>query len=73
MIQLGALVRINDVGAHNADMVGVNDGDFGIVVDSWVEVAEGDTFDATEVLYDILVSGCTLVPYLRPREFDVVA
>ena len=54
-------------------MVGVNNGDFGIVVDSWAEVAEGDTFDVVEVLYDILVSGCTLVPYLLPREFDVVA
>ena len=54
-------------------MVGVNDGDFGIVVDSWAEVAEGDTFDVVEVLYDILVSGCTLVPYLLPHEFDVVA
>ena len=40
MIQIGTLVRINDVGAHNVDMVGVNDGDFGIVVDSWAEVAE---------------------------------
>lgn len=73
MIQIGTLVRINDVGAHNVDMVGVNDGDFGIVVDSWAEVAEGDTFDVVEVLYDILVSGCTLVPYLLPHEFDVVA
>ena len=73
MIQLGTLVRVNDVGANNADMVGVNNGDLGIVVDSWVEVTEGDTFDVTEVLYDILVSGCTLVPYLRPQEFDVVA
>ncbi len=73
MIQIGSLVRINDVGAHNVDMVGVNDGDFGIVVDSWAEVAEGDTFDVVEVLYDILVSGCTLVPYLLPHEFDVVA
>lgn len=67
MIQLGTLVRINDVGAHNADMVGVNDGDFGIVVALWEEVGEPDG------LYDILVSGCTLVPYLRPQEFDVVA
>ena len=73
MIQIGTLVRINDVGAHNVDMVGVNDGDFGIVVDSWAEVAEGDTFEVVEVLYDILVSGCTLVPYLLPHEFDVVA
>ena len=67
MIQIGTLVRINFVGAHNADMVGVNNGDFGIVVDSWEEVAEPDK------LYDILVSGCTLVPYLLPHEFDVVA
>ena len=73
MIEIGTLVRINLVGEHNADMVGVNDGDFGIVVDSWAEVAEGDTSEVTEVLYDILVSGCTLVPYLRPQEFDVVA
>ena len=73
MIEIGTLVRINLVGAHNADMVGVNDGDFGIVVDSWAEVADGDTSEVTEVLYDILVSGCTLVPYLRPQEFDVVA
>lgn len=73
MIQLGTLVRINDVGAHNVTNGRVNDGDFGVVVDSWVEVAEGDTFDVTEILYDILVLGCTLVPYLRPQEFDVVA
>jgi hypothetical protein len=73
MIEIGTLVRITLVGAYNVDMVGVNNGDFGIVVDSWAEVAEGDTFDVVEVLYDILVSGCTLVPYLLPREFDVVA
>jgi len=73
MIQIGTLVRINFVGAHNIDMVGVNNGDFGIIVDSWAEVAEGDTFDVVEVLYDILVSGCTLVPYLLHYEFDVVA
>jgi len=73
MIEIGTLVKINDVGAHNVDMVGVSNGDFGIVVDSWAEVAEGDTFDVVEVLYDILVSGCTLVPYLLPHEFDVVA
>ena len=73
MIEIGTLVRINDVGAHNIDNVEVNNGDFGIVADSWVEVAEGDTFDVTEVLYDILVSGRTLVPYLRPQEFDVIA
>jgi hypothetical protein len=48
-------------------MVGVNNGDFGIVVESYVEVGEPDK------LYDILVSGCTLVPYLLPHEFDVVA
>ena len=73
MIQIGTLVRINADGYYNIDMVGVNNGDFGIVVDSWAEVAEGDTFDVVEVLYDILVSGCTLVPYLLPLEFDVVA
>jgi len=67
MIEIGSLVRINDVGAHNVDMVGVNIGDFGIVVESYVEVGEPDK------LYDILVSGCTLVPYLLPHEFDVVA
>ena len=67
MIEIGTLVRINLVGAHNADMVGVNDGDFGIVVECYVEVGEPDK------LYDILVSGGTLVPYLRPQEFDVVA
>jgi hypothetical protein len=73
MIEIGTLVRINTEGYYNIDMVGVNNGDFGIVVDSWAEVAEGDTFDVVEVLYDILVSGCTLVPYLLPHEFDVVA
>jgi len=73
MIQVGTLVRINFVGEHNIDMVGISNGDFGIVVDSWAEVAEGDTFDVVEVLYDILVSGCTLVEYLLPYEFDVVA
>ena len=67
MIEIGTLVRINDVGAHNVDMVGVSNGDFGIVVESYVEVGEPDK------LYDILVSGCTLVPYLLPHEFDVVA
>jgi len=65
MIQIGSLVRINHEGESNVDMVGVNDGDFGIVVDSWAS--------SIEVLYDILVSGCTLVPYLLPHEFDVVA
>ena len=73
MIQIGTLVRINPEGESNVDMVGVSNGDFGIVVDSWAEVAEGDTFDVIGVLYDILVSGCTLVPYLLPHEFDVVA
>ena len=73
MIQIGTLVRINPEGESNVDMVGVSNGDFGIVVDSWAEVAEGDTFDVLGVLYDILVSGCTLVPYLLPHEFDVVA
>ena len=73
MIQIGTLVRINDEGYYNVDMVGVSIGDFGIVVDSWAEVAEGDTFEVVEVLYDILVSGCTLVPYLLHYEFDVVA
>ena len=73
MIEIGTLVRINHEGESNVDMVGVNDGDFGIVVDSWAEVAEGDTFDVLGVLYDILVSGCTLVPYLLPHEFDVIA
>jgi len=73
MIQIGSLVRINPEGESNVDMVGISNGDFGIVVDSWAEVAEGDTFDVVEVLYDILVSGCTLVPYLLPHEFDVVA
>ncbi len=67
MIQIGTLVRINHEGENNVDMVGVNDGDFGIVVESYVEVGEPDK------LYDILVSGCTLVPYLLPHEFDVVA
>lgn len=67
MIQLGTLVRINDVGAHNVTNGRVNDGDFGIVVASWEEVGEPDG------LYDILVSGCTLVPYLRPQEFDVIS
>jgi len=67
MIEIGSLVRINDVGAHNVDMVEVSIGDFGIVVESYVEVGEPDK------LYDILVSGCTLVPYLLPHEFDVVA
>lgn len=64
MIQIGTLVRINHEGESNVDMVGVNDGDFGIVVDSWDEGFGG--------FYDILVSGCTLVPYLLPHEFDVV-
>ncbi len=73
MIEIGTLVRINHEGESNVDMVGVNDGDFGIVVDSWDEGFGGDTFDVVEVLYDILVSGCTLVPYLLPHEFDVVA
>ena len=73
MIQIGTLVRINHEGYYNVDMVVVCNGDFGIVVDSWAEVAEGDTFDVIGVLYDILVSGCTLVPYLLPHEFDVVA
>ena len=73
MIEIGTLVRINPEGESNIDMVGVSNGDFGIVVDSWAEVAEGDTFDVVEVLYDILVSGCTLVPYLLPHEFVVVA
>ena len=67
MIEIGTLVKINDVGAHNVDMVGVSIGDFGIVVESYVEVGEPDK------LYDILVSGCTLVPYLLHYEFDVVA
>ena len=67
MIQIGTLVRINTEGYYNVDMVGVNIGDFGIVVESYVEVGEPDK------LYDILVSGCTLVPYLLPHEFDVVA
>jgi hypothetical protein len=67
MIQIGTLVRINDEGYYNVDMVGVSIGDFGIVVESYVEVGEPDK------LYDILVSGCTLVPYLLPHEFDVVA
>ena len=67
MIEIGTLVRINFVGSHNADMVGVNDGDFGIIVDSWEEVGEPDK------LYDILVSGRTLVPYLLPYEFDVIS
>jgi hypothetical protein len=67
MIEIGTLVRINDEGYYNIDMVGVNIGDFGIVVESYVEVGEPDK------LYDILVSGCTLVPYLLPHEFDVVA
>ena len=67
MIEIGTLVRINFVGAHNADMVGVNNGDFGIIVDSWEEVGEPDK------LYDILVSGCTLVPYLLHYEFDVIS
>jgi len=73
MIEIGTLVRINFVGAHNADMVGVNNGDFGIIVDSWAEVAEGDTSEVTEVLYDVLVSGSTLVPYLLHYEFDVIS
>jgi len=73
MIQIGTLVRINHEGYYNVDMVGVSNGDFGIVVDSWAKVAEGDTFDVIGVLYDILVSGCTLVPYLLPHEFDVIA
>ena len=67
MIEIGTLVKINDEGYYNIDMVGVNIGDFGIVVESYVEVGEPDK------LYDILVSGCTLVPYLLPHEFDVVA
>jgi hypothetical protein len=67
MIEIGTLVRINDEGYYNVDMVGVSIGDFGIVVESYVEVGEPDK------LYDILVSGCTLVPYLLPHEFDVVA
>ena len=67
MIQIGTLVRVNDEGYYNVDMVGVSIGDFGIVVESYVEVGEPDK------LYDILVSGCTLVPYLLPHEFDVVA
>ena len=67
MIQIGTLVRINAEGYYNVDMVGVSIGDFGIVVESYVEVGEPDK------LYDILVSGCTLVPYLLPHEFDVVA
>jgi len=67
MIQIGTLVRINDEGYYNVDMVGVSIGDFGIVVESYVEVGEPDK------LYDILVSGCTLVPSLLPPEFDVVA
>ena len=72
MIQIGTLVRINHEGYYNVDRVGVNDGDFGIVVATWAEVAEGHVGEP-EVLYDILVSGCTLVPYLLPHEFDVVA
>ena len=48
MIEIGTLVRINHEGYYNVDMVGVNDGDFGIVVDSWAEVAEGDTFDVVD-------------------------
>ena len=67
MIQIGTLVRINPEGESNVDMVGVNDGDFGIVVESYAEVGE------PYKLYDILVSGCTLVPYLLPHEFDVIA
>ncbi len=67
MIQIGTLVRINADGYYNVDMVGVNNGDFGIVVATWEEVGQPDK------LYDILVSGCTLVPYLLPHEFDVVA
>ena len=67
MIEIGTLVRINAEGYYNVDMVGVSIGDFGIVVESYVEVGEPDK------LYDILVSGCTLVPYLLPHEFDVVA
>jgi hypothetical protein len=67
MIEIGTLVKINDEGYYNIDMVGVNIGDFGIVVESYVEVGEPDK------LYDILVSGCTLVSYLLPHEFDVVA
>ena len=65
MIQIGTLVRINPEGESNVDMVGVTNGDFGIVVDSWDE--------GFGVFYDILVSGCTLVPYLLPHEFDVIA
>ncbi len=67
MIQIGTLVRINADGYYNVDMVGVNNGDFGIVVATWEEVGQPDK------LYDILVSGCTLVPYLLPHEFDIVA
>ena len=64
MIEIGTLVRIIVVGSHNVDMVWVNDADFCIVVDSCAEVAEGDTFDLVEVLYDIFVWGCTVIPYV---------
>jgi hypothetical protein len=71
MIQVGTLVRINFVGEHNIDMVGISNGDFGIVVDSWAKDCRGLVM--VEVLYNILVSGCTLVEYLLPYEFDVIA